>query len=75
MTTLEMDCIFTEEDAKNRNTVMLQCKNCKKWTMHINYLISRKYSACLCGNPNFDSTSIKSVRTYRPEVDNKRKVK
>lgn len=77
-TTFEMDGLFTEEDIKNRYTVMFQCKICKKWTRHDNWITGEKneYKPCSsCGAISYDSTSIKSLRTYNPLTDNKRKVK
>lgn len=71
-----MDGLFTEEDIKNRNTVVFQCKKCKKWTTHVDYIIKREYVPCSgCGEVNYDQTSIKSLRTYNPLTDNKRKIK
>lgn len=77
-TTYEMDGLFTEEDIKNRHTVVFQCKECKKWTTHYEWIPgeSNKHVPCgSCGATHYDATSIKSLRTYNPVTDNKRKVK
>ena len=77
-TTFAMDGLFTEDDIKNRHTVMFQCKLCKKWTKHDNWTPGGKntHLPCTeCNKTSYDSTSIKSLRTYNPLVDNKRKVK
>lgn len=73
-----MDGLFTEEDIKNRHNVMFQCKLCKKWTRHDNWLPgeSNKHIPCSgCGGMSYDGSSIKSLRTYNPLTDNKRKIK
>lgn len=73
-----MDGLFTEEDIKNRYTVVFQCKKCKKWTTHYDWEPGEKHEhvPCQeCGAVAYDSTSIKSLRTYNPLTDNKRKVK
>lgn len=78
MTTYEMDGLFTEEDIKNRYTVVFQCRNCKKWTIHHNWVPGEKnkHVHCNeCGEVNYDPTSCKSLRSYNPLTDNKRKVK
>ncbi len=78
MTTLEMDGFFTEEDIKNRHTVVLQCKLCRKWTTHTNWIPGETHALipCIgCGKISYDSSSIKSLRTYNPDTDNKRKIK
>ena len=41
-TASELDSLITQDDMRNRSAVMLQCKNCKKWTKHINYFINYK---------------------------------
>lgn len=77
-TTAEMDGLETIEDMRNRNTVVFQCKECKKWTTHYNWVPGEKntHVPCSnCGSMVYDSTSIKSLRTYNPLTDNKRKVK
>jgi len=73
-TTAEMDGLETVEDMRNRNTVVFQCKNCNKWTSHQNY--KGEHVPCNnCGEINYDNTSIKSLRTYNPDTDNKRRPK
>lgn len=77
-TTYEMDGLFTEEDIKNRHTVVFQCTNCRKWTQHKNWIpgIGNRHVPCIgCGLTTYDSRSIQSLRTYNPLVDNKRKPK
>lgn len=75
-TTLEVDKIFTEEDAKNRHARMVQCKDCKKWTKHADYDFFKPLRPCIyCKSANFDKTSAKSLRTFVPLIDNKRKPK
>jgi hypothetical protein len=77
-TTFEMDGLFTEEDIANRHTVVFQCQGCNKWTPHKNWLPGEKneYIPCTtCGEKMFDSSSIKSLRTYSPLTDNKRRIK
>lgn len=76
-TTAEMDGLLTQDDMRNRNKVVFQCQECNKWTTH--YWIAgekNKYIPCTnCGEIKYDSTSIKSLRTYDPDKDNKRKIK
>lgn len=77
-TTLEMDGFFTQEDIDNRHTVVFQCKNCRKWTKHENWLpgeANRHIPCSGCGETKYDSSSIKSLRSYNPTTDNKRKIK
>lgn len=75
-TTFEMDGLITREDILDRHTVMLQCRLCKKWTRHNDYMITKKYVPCSeCGKKSYDPSSMKSIRTYNPTLDNKRKVK
>ena len=76
--TEEMDGLFTEEDIKNRYTVMFQCKLCRKWTRHDNWVpgANNKHLPCSsCGKTAYDLRSIKSLRSYHPLIDNKRKIK
>lgn len=74
-TTAEMDGLFTQEDMRERNSVMFQCNKCNKWTKHTDYLLTRKHVPCSnCGETSYDSSSIKSVRTYNPDTDNKRRI-
>jgi hypothetical protein len=76
-TTAEMDGLLTQEDMRNRFKVVMQCKNCKKWTtMNHPEPMKTEIIPCEgCGQKNYDSTSIKSLRTYNPLTDNKRKPK
>jgi hypothetical protein len=77
-TTYEMDGLFTEEDIKNRNTVVFQCTKCNKWTTHCNWIPGgqNKHVPCSdCGAVAYDGSSIKSLRTYNPLTDNKRRMK
>jgi len=77
-TTFEMDGLFTEEDIKNRHTVVFQCRNCNKWTIHKNWIPGNKNEHIPCDNCqsiDYDISSIKSLRTYNPVTDNKRRVK
>lgn len=77
-TIFEMDGLFTEEDIKNRYTVVFQCSECKKWTIHKNWIPGQKntHIPCVgCQGIKYDQRSIKSLRTYNPLVDNKRKPK
>lgn len=78
MTTLEMDGIFTDEDIKNRYSVVFQCKLCRRWTRHDNYLPGEHntFRPCSnCGETAYDRASVKSFRTYNPLSDIKRKPK
>lgn len=77
MTTLEMDGVFTEEDIENFYTVMLQCKSCRVWTRYDNWVPgeNNRTKPCVCGENNYDRRSIKSLRTYEPLLDRKRKPK
>lgn len=71
-TTFEMDGLLTKEDIKNRFKVMRQCRSCKKWTqMHIDKTVP----CSNCGSENYDAQSTKSLRTFNPVNDNKRKPK
>lgn len=75
-TTFEMDDLLTEEDIKNRYTVVFQCKGCNKWTIHKEWVPGQVniHAPCSnCGIVNYDSSSIKSLRTYSPDTDNKRR--
>lgn len=78
LSTEEMDGIFTDEDRKNKDTVVFQCKNCRKWTVHKNWISGEhnRYLPCEhCSKTDYDMRSIKSLRTYNPVTDNKRKIK
>lgn len=73
-TTAEMDGLLTQGDMRNRFKVMKQCKNCLKWTQQD----TRKPDVPChnCGAPDsYDIQSTKSLRTFDPAKDNKRKIK
>lgn len=73
-TTAEMNGLFTQEDMRNRHSVMFQCQKCNKWTKHTDYSLNHEHVPCFnCGEIAYDSGSIKSIRTYDPEKDAKRK--
>lgn len=77
-TTDHMDGLYTSADIKNRHTVVFQCKSCRKWTTHYNWLPGEhnEHIPCRgCGETNYDESSIKSYRTYNPDTDNKRRPK
>lgn len=75
-TTEEMDGLITDEDKANKHKVMAQCKNCNKWTQQSIEDRSQPYRPCYnCGEVSYDIQSIKSLRTFNPLTDNKRKVK
>lgn len=74
-TTAEMDGLLTQEDMRNRFYVMLQCTGCSKWTKQDQRKPQKPCSNPDCGKQAFDSTSLKSLRTYDPLKDNKRKIK
>lgn len=74
-TTAEMDGLLTQQDMRDRFFVMLQCTACLKWTKQDQRQKTKPCSNPECGRMAFDSTSIKSLRTYDPERDNKRKIK
>ena len=75
-TTAEMDGLLTVEDMRSRFRVVLQCINCNKWTEMKHAPGKTEMVDCSnCGRRAYDSSSIKSVRTYDPEKDNKRRVK
>lgn len=75
-TTDEMDGLYSEEDKRNRNKVVYQCRSCKQWTQHDHVPLKTVYKPChSCGKVNYDATSIKSLRSYNPLTDIKRKPK
>lgn len=77
MTTDQMDGLLTPEDILNRNKVVIQCMECNKWTVHT-YIPGKpvEHHPCdNCGAEHYDSTSMKSFRTYNPQTDNKRRPK
>jgi rRNA maturation endonuclease Nob1 len=72
-TTFEMDGLFSQEDIDNRHKVMKQCTRCSKWTQQNT---EREDIPCTnCGAIAFDIQSTKSLRTFNPLTDNKRKIK
>jgi len=75
ISTHEIDGLLTKEDIDNKDTVVFQCRNCKKWTIHNNHRhLEEKYIPCTnCGKIDYDPTSLKSLRSYNPTTDNKRK--
>jgi len=71
-----MDKIITESDIKNKNTLVYQCRDCKNWTIHTDYLSNKEYIPCIkCGKIDYDQSSGKSLRSYNPFADKKRKPK
>lgn len=72
LTTYEMDGLFTQEDIDNRYKVMRQCRDCKKWSQ---MQVDEHPKCAFCGEINYDPLSTKSLRTYNPQTDNKRKPK
>jgi len=89
-TTAEMDGLLTQEDMRQRDQVVLQCFECLRWTQQTYgteftpctgvikgapYLDGRGKMIAGCGSKNYDSTSMKSLRTYNRDIDNKRKAK
>lgn len=72
-TTAEMDGLLTPEDMRNRFKVMRQCFGCMKWTQQDT---RKEGKPCHnCGGTEFDDSFAKSVRTFNPMTDGKRKVK
>lgn len=89
-TTAEMDGLLTVEDMRERNQVVVQCFQCMRWTQQTHgtdytpctglvrgqqYVDGRGKVVPGCGAINYDSTSMKSLRTYNRDIDNKRKAK
>lgn len=89
-TTAEMDGWLTPEEMRERDQVIVQCFDCLRWTQQTygtkfgpctgkirgqHYLDGRKKIVPGCGAKNYDSTSMKSLRTYNRDIDNKRKAK
>jgi len=87
-TTAEMDGLLTQEDMRNRKQVVVQCFTCTRWTEQTNgseytpctgiiggkqYVDGRNKIVPGCGGMDYDSTSMKSVRSYNRDTDNKRK--
>ena len=76
LTTEQMDGIFTEEDRQKKGIIVLQCRDCKKWTeMRHEPLVNDFINCATCGGKNYDRSSLKSVTTYNPLIDAKRKPK
>lgn len=65
-TTEEMDGIFTEEDRRNKNKVMLQCQGCNEWTENETW--KPPVPCHNCGGKNYDPTSATSLRTFNPNT-------
>lgn len=76
MTTFEMDELVTREDILQKDYIVMQCVNCNKWTKMKHQPLKTEFVDCSnCGQRRYDSTSLKSVRTYDPDKDNKRRIK
>jgi predicted RNA-binding Zn-ribbon protein involved in translation (DUF1610 family) len=72
-TTAEMDGLKTPEDMRNRFKIMKQCFGCSKWTRQDT---RKDDQPCHnCGGMEFDNGFAKSLRTFNPMTDGKRKVK
>ena len=75
-TTFEMDGLYTEEDIANRNKLMVQCRDCNKWTQQQRNDRHEPYKPCgNCGSKNYDIQSAKSLRSFNILTDSKRKPK
>ena len=89
-TTAEMDGLLTQEDMRMRDQVVVQCFTCCRWTQQTLhspytpctaiikgqvYVDGRNKAVPGCGGMNYDSTSMKSLRSYNRDTDNKRKPK
>lgn len=75
-TTAEMDGLLTQDDMRYRNLVVMQCVLCNKWTKMKHQPLKTEIVDCSnCGQRAYDSSSMKSYRTYDPDKDNKRRVK
>lgn len=89
-TTAEMDGLLTQKDMRMRDQVVLQCFQCLRWTQQTlyseytpctglvegkPYVDGRGKAHSGCGGLNYDQTSLKSVRSYNKDTDNKRKPK
>ncbi len=87
-TTAEMDGLKTPEEMRERWDVVLQCLQCLKWTQQKlgekntpctaiirgkEYIDGRNKVVAGCGSVNYDHSSMKSVRSYNRDSDNKRK--
>lgn len=87
-TTAEMDGLLTQEDMRLRDQVVIQCFICSRWTQQTHgvpytpctgivkgqpYVDGRGKIVQGCGELKYDSTSMKSLRTYSSATDNKRK--
>ena len=76
MTTFEMDELVTREDNLQKDYVVMQCANCNKWTKMKHGPLKTEIVECSnCGSKKYDSSSIKSIRTYDPIKDNNRRIK
>lgn len=75
-TTAEMDGLETVEDMRERFYIVMQCIECNKWTKMKHTLLKTEIVDCEnCGSRKYDTTSLKSARTYDPDKDNKRRIK
>ena len=76
VTTLEMDELVTRDDILKKDIVIMQCMDCNKWTeMKHRDSKTEKLDCSNCGGRAYDSSSMKSVRSYDPLKDNKRRIK
>jgi len=77
-TVAEMDGFLNEEEMRNRHTIVLQCQVCNKWTAHERWVVGSQNAHIPCTSCDvikYDSSSIKSLRSYNPLTDNKRRIK
>lgn len=89
-TTAEMDGLLTQEDMRLSDQIVVQCFQCARWTQQTHgkeytpctgiiqgqqYVDGRGKIVPGCGKTNYDSSSMKSLRTYNKDTDNKRKPK
>jgi hypothetical protein len=76
MTTFEMDELTTREDILQKDYIVMQCIDCNKWSKMKHKPLKTELVDCSnCGGRKYDSTSLKSARTYDPTKDNKRRIK
>ena len=76
-TTAEMDGQETIEDMRGRFDMTFQCLHDSKWKVHMNFGRegNRKYLPCdTCGNTAYDTGGGKSLRSFDPVKDPKKKV-
>jgi predicted nucleic-acid-binding Zn-ribbon protein len=74
-TTAEMDKLFTVEDMRNRFWVMIQCEKCKEWNKVKKSALIISTPCTKCGSDRYDGASIRSIRTWTPDIGKKRKKK